>query len=236
METYKIWFYITVSHEYYLEEGCPVSLTPAADTKGFFCKYGILFKRQAADKWAVLINGRYSLKELLMYNIYSGLSFELRPDDKIFYYLSGDIYQDGTFSVKDLNIPRVWKTIKVDLEYLIDKAPEEVNIRISSVYKYYEYIFIPKYTRENIKIKLKEERARIRFGNVEKIKFPGVPFAFRFVSEDKIKLSLSNSLKFQLWETRDGGERLISGCVPEPSPDECSVSDPKDVLASYFYY
>lgn len=235
MGRYTTWFQIALSHEYYVKDACPVSLIPSKETALFFRKSNILFRRQNANKWLMIKEEKQPVEELWN-DEYPTLSFELYPMDKNFYYLSAGMVDNDYFTVKNIMVPNVWKTIEIDLKNLINKRPEEIQINISSVEKYYEYVLIPKYHKTETNIRLAEERSKVHFKKLEKIALPGIPEAFRFVTEEKIKLKQDIGLKVQLWESKESGERLISECIPNPQPDQCSIIDPKNVLTTYFYY
>lgn len=235
MTTFSIWFSILLSHEYYVKRSCPLSLIPSEQTEKFFKRRTLLFLHQDANKWLVLKDADCPVEELSDVD-FPFLSLGLRPAEKEFYYVSGAIKENHLFTVTEQKSPGDWKVLEISTDLLIREKAEEVRIEIESVRKFQEYILIPKYQRADTKIKLVEEREKIRFRETGKVLLPGISGALRFVTEEEVKLVQGNDFKIQLWEIRENGERLISECVPAPAPDACSVLDPKNFLTSYFYY
>lgn len=235
MTTFSIWFSVLLSHAYYVKSSCPVSLVPAGKTESFFKKRNILFLHHNANKWLVLKDADLPAEELADAD-FPVISLGLRPSEKDFYYVSGAIKGNSLFTVTEQKGPDNWKVLEIMTDSLIREKAEEIRIEIDSVSKFQEYILIPKYQRADTKIKLVEEREKIRFRETGKVLLPQTPEAFRFVTEEEVKLVQGTDFKIQLWEIRENGERLISECVPAPAPDACSVLDPKNFLTSYFYY
>lgn len=235
MTTFSIWFSILLSHEYYVKRPCPVSLVLSEQTEKFFKKRALLFLHQNANKWLVLKDADCPAEELEDAD-FPVLSLELRPAENEFYYVSGAIKENSLFTLAGQKSPGNWKVLEINTASLINEKIEEMHIEIDSVSKFQEYILIPKYQRADTKIKLVEEREKIRFRETGKVQLPQTPEAFRFVTEEAVKLVQGNDFKIQLWELRENGERLISECVPAPAPDACSVLDPENFLTSYFYY
>ncbi len=58
----------------------------------------------------------------------------------------------------------------------------------------------------------------------------------RITTREKVALSERPEYRFQLWEVRESGERLLEGNVGLPRPDESSLSRSADTIATYFYY
>ncbi len=233
--TYKVWFRFMLSHEYYAKTSCPVLLAPSEETKLLFKKSNLIFRQINNGEYWVLKEEKFQEHDLL--DEQPRLSFDLYPLNHTFYYVSDKIEkQELFFSVNDEKKPRVWKPIELNIPYLINRKPEEISVNITTVLKYYEYIFIPKYSKTATKIKLTEERNRITFKEAEQISLPDIPIAFRFLADKKIKLTQENNLKMQLWELKEHGDRLLSDQIPNPQPGECSLVDPKNVLTTYFYY
>lgn len=235
MTTFSIWFSILLSHAYYVKRPCPLSLIPSEQTERFFKRHALLFLHRDANKWLVLKDADCPAEEFSDAD-FPFLSLGLRPAEKEFYYVSGAIRENSLFTVTEPESPGDWKVLEINTDSLIREKAEEIRMEIEPVSKFQEYILIPKYQRTDTKIKLVEERDKIRFRETGKVLLPGISEAFRFVTEEEVKLVQGNDFKIQLWEIRENGERLISECVPAPAPDACSVLDPKNFLTSYFYY
>lgn len=227
-EKYTCRLNIEIVHEYYVNTLPPVILTPTAETVALLKKQNILFRNTANGSCAFLIESGFSFDDGYK------LRIELRPSDHKFYYVSQSVSVHEFINVYDSDLPNVWKIMEIDTEKINSDNINDLKINIETFEKYYEYICIPKYCNDDIKVKLTDEKTEIK---TEKISLPGIQSAFRFITKDKIKLSQNNTvIKMHLWETKEYGDRLISSAVPNPLHTEISVIDPKNTLTTYFYF
>lgn len=234
-ECYKKWVTITILHEYYVRTSCPVNLEPLEEIKSIFKKHNILLIQQKVTQWCLFFENKLDLNDLLL-NKYKFI-FGLYPQSEKFHYLSlKSTSINDAFSLHDAPMSNAWRNVELNLQYIISNNLQKIDIQIASPEKYYEYICIPKYYNSDVKLKLKEEQNRIEFNEEKFQPITDIQDAIRFVSKEKIKLSDGNNLKMQLWEVRNSGERLISNFIPNPQPDELSLSNPQDTITTYFYF
>ena len=232
-EKYNLWITVTLNHSYYGLNNCPVMLEPDAGTTRIFRKFGFLFKALSSNKYAILVPENFDFNYLIQEEIHFRLT--IKPLDKQFYHVTGTINMNDFFNISDSSQYGIWKELEINLRNIIFQQKSNIEIDITSVEKHYEYICIPKYNEGNTIITLSEEKNRIRFSKSE-IELFTIPKAFRFISEEKIKLMQHNEIKTQLWETKEHGEKLISKEIPNPNPGQYSPIDPKNSITTYFYY
>jgi hypothetical protein len=214
LTSYKTKLTVVLKHEYYLGNSCPVMLCPDAATVRIFNRYGILFRPQGANQWQLLVRDGFRTEDLAAEE--TRFHFNLLVRDELVYYVSQDMKSSVVIDIRT--------------------AGEQFDLHIPAVEKQLEYICIPKYIGADVPVKMKEEKGRIRLKAAERVSLPGVPAAWRFVSEEKIRLEQRNPLKMQLWEIRENGERMISGEISPPRPNRFSPVSPKDMVTTFFYY
>ena len=228
IEKYDIWFTIRVVHEYYDNGNCPVALTPSRETISFFRRNGIIYKMTGNNKWVLLTQSKDIALETA-----GTLCFEMIPQGNIFYYIT-ELPQkkdnDDYILEKSLTVGK-WMNILIPF----DNVKEEIDIELGAKFKYWEFIIIPRYTTDNVILRIEEKRNRITFGDMEEISFPGVGKAFRVSTVEKNKIKETQGYVVRLYEIRSNGERLLSGNIPLPRPDEVSMTQPEDTVAIYFY-
>lgn len=234
-EKYKPWLTLTTLHEYYVRASCPVSIEPSPETDLIFRKHNMLFIKQQGAQWKLYVENEFDPNDLLI-NEYK-LIFALYPQSEKFYYLSENpTAENDAFTLHEAPLSKAWKNVELNLRHIINSDLQKIDIVITSPERYLEYICIPKYHSVNTKLRLTEERNRMTFHEEEFQPIAAIETAFRFVSTEKIKLSEDYNLKMQLWEIRESGERLISHSIPNPQPNELSLTNPKDTITTYFYY
>ena len=231
---YETWFCITLSHEYYENGICPISLIPSTESKNFFRRSNILFLQQRDNSWILLKEKNVQSTELYD-DDFQKMHFHLQHSKTAIYYNSDGIYENDSFSATNTSYANTWKTIELDTGNIIKNDLAEINIKIATVYKNYEFILIPKH-HKNLQIKLVEIRNKIQFEVLEQLLLPNIGDVYRFLSKEKIKLTDSNNLKIQLWEIKETGERLLCNTIPIPQPEQISLIDPKNALSTYFYF
>lgn len=238
-EHYEAWIHLAIRHEYYGDGTCPVTLVPSLKTKFFLDKAGVLFRTTGKNKWVLakrtgeLANRQW---ELLQGEL--DLLFELCPTSDRFYYLSRveESAKEPYFQFKDSSHAGVWKTVEIAPDWAASKTGAEVNIKIATERKFWEYILIPKYNTSSLQLKLEEYRDKIQFEEVEKLELLDEPEVFRFRSTEAIKLNQIYDYTVKLSEIRANGERIISDRIPIPQPEQVSVISPRDTLTTYFYF
>ena len=213
LATYKTGLGIALTHGYYAG-GCPVELLPDAATNDIFRRHDILFRPQGANRWQLLVRDGFRTEDLAGEEMH--FRFNLLVKDALVYYVSQEME----------------KNVVIDMQ----TVEKQFNIHIPAVEKYLEYICIPKYTGADVPVNMKEEKGRIRMKAVERVSLPDIPVAWRFVSEEKIRLEQRNPFKMQLLEIRKIGERMIGSEIPSPRPDRFSPTSPKDTITIFFYY
>lgn len=228
IEKYDIWFTIRVVHEYYDNGNCPVALTPSRETISFFKRNGIICKMTGNNKWVLLTQSKdFALETAGI------LSFEMIPQDNIFYYIT-ELPQkkdnDDYILEKSLAVGK-WMNVLIPF----DNVKEEIDIGLRTKFKYWEFVIIPRYADDNVILRIEEKRNRITFGDMEEIGFPGVGKAFRVSTVEKNKIKETQEHVVRLYEIRSNGERLLSGNIPLPRPDEVSMTQPEDTVTTYFY-
>jgi hypothetical protein len=228
IEKYDIWFTIRVVHEYYDNGNCLVALTPSRETMNFFRRNGIIYKMMGHNKWALLTQSKdFSLDAA------DTFCFEMIPQHNILYYVT-ELSQkkENENYILEKN-PAVGKWMNVLVPF--DIVEEEINIELKTKLKYWEFIIIPRYATDNANLRIEEKRNRITFGDIGETLFPGVGKVFRVSTIEKNKMKETQEYVVRLYEIRSNGERLLSGDIPLPRPDELSMTQPEDTVTTYFY-
>lgn len=229
-EKYEIWFSLTVEHEYYGTENCPVQLHISHETKFLFKQYRILCRRMKVNQWAFLTQS-LEIEDEHTSNLY----FELIPEDKILYYIT-DIQEDNVkgqnYELKRSSEINKW----IELIIPIERDMRDINISFNSKSKYLEYIVVNKNQKDNIQLKIEEKQKRINFGKLEILEDLSLGKGFRIISNEKIKLKKAyENYMLQLFELKSNGERILCNNLPFPQPTETSISSPYDTITTYYY-
>jgi hypothetical protein len=232
-EKYSLWLTIVLNHEYYGSDNFPAALVINAETSAKFQKLDFLFEELSPNKYIILIPENFDFDNLIKEEIYFRIGIKIL--DRQIYYVTDSINSSKFFRINDFSQKGIWKTLELNLNNIVTQQKKTIEIDISSVKKYYEYILIPKYTPKDAIIALSEEKKQITFSK-SKIGIPGTLEVFQFISEEKVKLTQQNKIKTQLWEIRENGEKLISKEIPNPKPDSYSPIDPQNSITTYFYY
>ncbi|WP_165021218.1 hypothetical protein [Dysgonomonas sp. ZJ279] len=228
IERYYIWFTIHITHEYYDNENCPIVLAPSRETILFFRRNRIIYKMTEQNKWILLAQS-----EDFIMDTTDTLCFEMIPQDNIFYYVTELPQQAGTenYILEKNSVVGKWMNVLIPS----GSINEEIDIKLESKLKYWEFIIIPRYTANNANLRIEEKRDRIKFGDIEETQFPRVGKAFRVSTVEKNKAKETQDYVIRLYEIRSNGERLLSGNIPRPRPDEPSITQPRDTVTTYFY-
>lgn len=228
IEKYDIYFSIRVTHEYYGNRDCPISLAPSQDTKSFFIQNQIIYKKMGRNKWVLLVQS-----EDFMPDITYILCFEIIPQDNLFYYVTGipPEKEAGNYVLEKNPTIGKWMNILIPS----DNVKKEVGIQLDAKLKYWEFIIIPRHTVNDVILRIEEKHNRLKFGYIEEAQLPGVGRAFRVSTIEKNKAKEIQEYTIRLYEIRNNGERLLSGNIPAPRPDEASVARPGDTVTTYFY-
>lgn len=230
----RTWLRITLSHEYYEKNSYPITLVPTEETRLLFQRLGMLFLQYRPAEWLVAAQEGMPEREALAG---ATLVLGIQPVNPGFYYVTEDelCLPEGC-SAKKAGSPVIWKQIEIDSARFAGQEAAEIPIRIRTFRKYHEYLFIPKYAHPDTIIRFAEIRGRVRFRKATQVELPGIPRAFRFLSEEKIRLTDSYDLGMLLWESDGQNEHLLYDGIPVPKPEQTSIISPRDTISTYFYY
>lgn len=227
MEKYIIWLKVIIKHEYYDEKACPLALAPAPETACFLDKYHIKIRR-LDNTW--MLYGTQRKVDFIRRDL-PYLTFELRPTQDAFYYVSKPLnaHQNADYQITKDKKNRVWHSIMIPI------IQQETSVCIESQEKYFEYILFPREGREHVDhIQVKEERDRIRFQEQKKIEWIDQSAAYQIISTEKVKLKQRYSYKIQVKKKMKEGEKVVSRSIPAPLPNQLSVTNPSETITAYF--
>ncbi len=212
---------IAARHGYY-SSAPPVDLVPDGETSRFFRRSGFIFRRLGGGSWLLLRpegddgNGR--------------VAFRVIPTDPLFHYVTERADTEGG-ELERIGQNGTWALLTATSK---PDAVTTVRILFLPPEKQLEFILVPRHTDTSAVIGLREVRNRVEFLPPEK--FPGIPGAWRVAGKDKTALREDAGYRFQLWEKRDSGERLLADGIPPPRPDESSPVNSHHSITTYFYY
>lgn len=229
-EKYDVWFSLTVEHEYYKAEHCPIQLHIPPQTAFLFKRHGILWRRVKINKWVFLAMSLDFEDEDI-----SAFCFELIPQDDTLYYVT-DILPNGkegkNYIMKNSSEANKWIEITVPFQ----QKMEDVLISIESKSKYWEYILINRTRNNSTELKIEEKQKRIEFSRSEMIDDQILGEVFRIKTTDVIKMKeVYDNYAVQLFEIKNIGEQILCNYLPFPRPQEASLSNPNDTITTYFY-
>lgn len=222
-ERYAPCMSLSVVHGYYSGTP-PVSIVPDEKTGISFRRSGLVFRPQGKGRWIVL------RPEGLDEDLFP--TFKVIPTDSLFYYVTERAETLGSM-LEMVGQNGVWGVLRAQLKR---NEVVETTLRLYPLEKRLEFVLIPRYTDVSAVVELREAQNGVIFLPPEKTLFPGVDSARRIMTREKLPLAESTPYRFQLWEIRDSGERLLADRVPLPEPYESSVVEPRDAVTRYFYY
>lgn len=226
-ETYRVWFTLTVSHEYYGEHACPFELRIKPPTEALMKRYAAIYRQTGVSAWVFLapsfLPDPTDPKQM---------EFELIPQDSLFYYVTAHQSEHLTGKGMKVHQQPTGKRI-INLPFSEEKS--SYTIRFRTVSKYWEFILINRSKREEKNLRIEEKRKRVEFGELIRTHFLSLPNALRTRSKEKVRLQKGYDYLFRLLEERETGERLVSECLPPPRPDEASVESKSDTITTYLY-
>ncbi|MDR1679397.1 MAG: hypothetical protein LBR81_06410 [Prevotellaceae bacterium] len=231
-QRYEEWLSIELQHEYYGNAPCPATLVPDEETACLLKRNNILWKSHASQ-CLLLAGSKFSLPvEEELY-----LRFDIRNTGEQFHYVSHSCEESEAFSIAESGIAGVWKTIVLDVSSIIRNNLKHLPVHIRATEKYIEYLCIPKYGREDLKLQMTDDKDYFSLINPpEQLSLPAMPVVWRFVSKEKITLKQRVEAKTKLCEIRNYGERIIGNAIPFPRPEQFSPVSPRDTITTFFYY
>ncbi|MCC8153991.1 MAG: hypothetical protein LIP01_07120 [Tannerellaceae bacterium] len=175
-KTYSVWLSITIEHDYYELDKCPVVVQPDKTTHAFLQKNGLVYKKRSGNTWYILWTGEEPEKMI-------GLQFEIKPLHPSFYYItegkSAGI-QGVMGIIHESASPGVWRIIQIPV------SAGSVVCHIPSRKMYWECIvFLRKVSMPGDNWRMKEKRERISFTPFETIKWKDNTSALRTRSTEK---------------------------------------------------
>ncbi len=213
---------IHLSHGYY-STAAPADLVPDKDSATFFRKQGWIFRKREANRWMLLRSSESAHEDF-------ALTFDVVPTDPLFHYVTERADTEGG-ELERIGQNGTWALLTATSK---PDAVTTVRILFLPPEKQLEFILVPRHTDTSAVIGLREVRNRVEFLPPEK--FPGIPGAWRVAGKDKTALREDAGYRFQLWEKRDSGERLLADGIPPPRPDESSPVNSHHSITTYFYY
>lgn len=239
METYRNWLQVKINHEYYTSGVIPLQLLPAEETKEFFSKSGILFRAYSNTQWNLLLSiGEMAEKQFALWAEENRImTFNLIPSSDEFFYTSClEEKKDKNYSIRKSMLPRIWRQLEIPFTDSLLNREFSVELNIQCNKKHLEFILIPKYNPLEIQLQLTEEKGKIPFGKIKKIKLLDKIDAYQFRSLEPVELDENNLYKIKLWEVRKMGNHLLYDTIPLPRYEEISTINPDNTITIYFYY
>lgn len=219
-ESYTTILRIRVDHDYYDEQPVPVELQPKDPY--VFTKYNLQLKR-TNNTWNLF--GTAAKRDDLRSDS-EVLVFLIKPTNPAYHFVSQalDVDCPDYEVLEDALVKKIQISTKKEL----------VNIRISAVAKYYEYILFPK--------KLEEEQLIEIIDAAKLVEFEAPQFTFwengekviRCISKEKINLSRKNKSQFSLVERSTYGERILLNNMIIPKPNSASLYDPHQAITAFY--
>lgn len=238
---FKTWITIRVSHTYFQDKKCGLDIIPDEQTRLLLQKAGLILKKQDNCTWLLIKHdGEQEDKRLNMFfedEENAQLIFLLKNQTPDFYYFTKkEIVSPDSCKCEYVGMNGVFFQLSIPVDKSVTARAPDLYLQMESNLRYWEFILIAKYSPENIKIRLNENKGKIEFEQQEKVDFPGEnKKVFRFLSVRPVELKEKYDYKINLWEERDRGERLLVDSLPFPRVNSISIFDKTDTITSYCY-
>lgn len=241
---YSVWITITIEHTYFNSGECGLELNVTDDSAMLMKKTAAIFRKRLNNQWIILMleneNGMINPGNLFPEDSEQLLTFTLNEkSDEFFYYTdwSNPSIQGTDWMIGHSDkLGRNRRYLQLRVTPAIIKEARQINITIPGREARWEFILIPKYNDDKYPIVLKEKQDKLMFSAPEEIMFPGERIAFRCVSTELIAMKEKYDYKISLWQKRGKGDVLLSDHIPCPRPHSLSISNPKEMITSYFYF
>ena len=241
VSAFKTWIKIELSHAYFQTKKCGFDIVPDEKTLDLLKKAGILIKKRDACTWLLIKHNDEEderLKLFLEAIDFPALSFHIKNQSaESYYYTEPETIYADSYEHKYIGKNGIFFELTVPVDKKIINKGLNVNLQLKSKYKYWEFIMIPKFSPENVRIKLQESKGKIDFDPKGKINFPGEgKEIFRFVSKEPIELKEKYDYIIRLWEEKDKWDYLLIDALAFPRIYSISIFDKADTITTYCYF
>jgi hypothetical protein len=215
---------INIEHEYFKQSLIPVKLVPDYQVIDYFKKHSIHFKR-IHNSWGIF--GDVKKREFLMED-FRCLRFTICPFDDTFYFVSEKMNDESEeYLVIDNE-----KSINQEID-IVTGIPE-INIKIKSPSKHFEYIVFPKSVNADQKIEIVDLKGIAVFDNFKLISWINGEKVFQFRTRDKMKLTQKSIYNIKVIEKLDYGDRILLNDIPMPKPRSLSIYNPQQIITAFY--
>jgi hypothetical protein len=228
---YQTFFTIAIEHEYYPAGKCPVRLDLSMETTREAAMRDVICMPDISGRTGVSWEGGPEVLRDMP------LEFLLVVMDDTFHHVTREIVENPAFRLETFNRGVGMQMLTVDVGHVLENGLLEIKIRMTSREKFLEYLCVPKFSEEGGTMRMEEEQGRLKVVETPgPVCLPDGTPARRFVSTEMVKLRRDSGLTMLLWESRDGGERLIANAIESPDPRQSSPFSPMDTISRIFYY
>lgn len=241
---YNSWITIMIKHAYFISDDCGLEMKVSDESAVIMKKAGILFKKRLSNQWVLLkpevVAGSVNPIDLFLKDEELYLKFEIKEKSGDFFYYTDGAYLpmqgNGWMIGADEKAGRNRKYLQMLVTKEMVSRTGLIDITIPSREVRWEFIIIPKYNNDAYPIELRENMNKLIFSAPEEISYPGIEKAYRSETTSLVTMKDIYEYKISLWQKRDRGELLISNHIPFPKPHSLSISAPKEMITSYFYF
>lgn len=213
-----------MEHEYFKQSLIPVKLVPDYPVIDYFKKHTIHIKR-IHNSWGIFAD--IKKREFLMED-FKYLRFKICPFDDTFYFVSEKIKDESMdFTVIDNE-----KSINQEVD-LATGIPE-INIKIKSPSKHFEYIVFPKSVNADQKIEIVDLKGIAVFDGFKLITWINGEKVFQFRTRNKMKLTQKSIYNLKVIEKLDYGDRILLNDVLMPKPQSLSIYNPQQMITAFY--
>lgn len=229
----KIITRINIQHDYFNDGICPdVMLIPDDKTKWIFYRMQMTFKEIGPNSWAIIASEDTDISSPWEEEI----EFRIKVTNPLFwYYTTPGEGNDGT----KLDTIRMTLTEQI-LSEGIKGSPASKTVSFTSPKVFWKYTFIPIVEGNRAeKIKFIDQSAhQLRFDREQEITIDGKRGDV-FISAEAVRIKESYGYRFELYDERAHGEKLLRKLIPFPAIDSCEPGRKGEkikILNRYIYY
>lgn len=212
---------------------CGIELMPSFETYLLLKKAGVIWRKQDAITW-ILIKADFDENETDRTSLILGedrcqLVFNLKPLDSAFNYFSctEELYGDYWRLIRNEKSQIVRYNLHILITNQLIRETKKIQIKIQSKEAYWAFILIPKYTKRDAIIELRENNRKLIFTTTEKFEQPGEDSAFICMTTEKIAMKEIYEYQISLWEKKNSGERILSNHIFSKTRNMCSSKTEK---------
>lgn len=231
---FKIVAEISIYHDFFTNRNCPdIQLMPTGETRWIFYRLQLIFKQTANNCWLILSSDETDCS--IPWE--ETLDFRIKITNPDFWHYTAFLAKgsDG-LQLENIRITLSEASVLKGLK----GVPIRKSISFSSPETYWKYIFIPNVENARVKkIKFIDQSSHpLPFNQVNEIAI-GEKTGHVFISTEPIQLKESYEYRFELFEEKQHGEKLLRREIAFP---EIHAYDPETrrdkikTLSQYIYY